>query len=141
MYENALNSLNITQKYILKIILNKNRRFSSTLLFSESNVFSIRQLFAYQCLLWVFKNPSPLYEVGHIYYTRTKKDQSIVPPFCTKTHTQRFVFYFGPKLFNHLPLKIKQLMKTDKTTPVEKIKKNLKSFVKESFDVFCEIFK
>ena len=139
MYHHYLNNLNVTQKTILKIICKRDNCYSSNLLFSETKLFTIRKLFSYQCLLWMYKNSSFYTEIDHNHDTRIKESLSIHIPLCTKSHTQRFVFYFGPKLFNLLPLKIKKMKYTNNLN-FKKIKKELKAFVDDNYHTFRNIY-
>ena len=107
LINNALNHLEIIQNTLLKIIFNKKKRYPTELLYNETDLSSVRKMYTYECLLWMFKSPSNL--INHNYGTRWNTNLSIQVPIFRKMHTQRFIFYYGPKLYNMLPANIKNI--------------------------------
>lgn len=125
LYNNVLKILQVTQNSILKIILKKKKLYSSTQLYVEADVLNIKNLFTYHCLVHMFdKKTSPAYPS---YMTRFTENMSVGIPLVRKSHTQRFVFYVGPKLFNILPLHIKNLK-------FNKYKIEIKKFIIQNHD-------
>lgn len=127
LYKNSLYNLEVIQNSIIKIIFKKPKRYSTDLIYQETGLFSIKKMYAYQCVLWVHK-----YNVSNIlsYTTQTRavKEQSIQVPFFKKSHIQRFVFYYGPKIYNLLPLEIKNIKNHIR------FKKELKVFINSNFN-------
>lgn len=132
LYNNALNHLEITQNTILKIIFQKEKRYSTDLLYNETGLFGVRKLYTYECLLWMFKSPPNI--LNHKYRTRWKTNFSVQTPFFRKSHTQRFIFYYGPRLYNMLPSFIKNIKNKNR------LKKELKIFLNQNYNKIKIIF-
>lgn len=132
LYNTLLHNLEVIQNTLIKILFKKEKRYSTELLYDNTGLFNIRKLYTYQCLLWMFKTPTSYR--NHKYGTRAIANQSVNVPFCRKSHTQRFVFYFAPTLYNMLPVKIKNI------TNKHKLKKELKSYVNQNFNNIKSIF-
>lgn len=113
LFKNSLNNLQVTQNSILKIILNKSRLYNTTLLYNEAKALNIKNAYSYHSLLWYYKARNSVY-ISHDYPTRSVINKHLIIPLYKKTHTQRFIFYYGPKLYNILPLNIKNIQKLNK---------------------------
>lgn len=100
----------MSQKYLIKVILQKNRRYSTELLFQEFNVLNIDLLYTKSILIFTFKHKSLLRtNVEHNHITRHKINVNINIPQYTHSTTQRFIAYYGPKFYNLLPINFKQI--------------------------------
>ena len=95
------------QKSFLKIILGKNRRYSTEKVFEESGKFDIRQLYMFSMLNFYYKNKNLLYYVYNIYDTRSVTKKQVQIKRTIKTIGQKCFTYKGPKLYNLLPDSIK----------------------------------
>lgn len=104
-----LEILNVTQHFLLKILLRKHRRFSSEMLYKELEVFDINQLFIRSALIFTYKKHDLKQLVVSNYNTRNRSNKLVQIPLATKTTTQRFLTYYGPKLYNILPLEIRTI--------------------------------
>lgn len=104
LFQDSIKNLYIMQKGLLKILFKKDKSFPSEVLFSEISVLSVRQLYAYRCLMWAFDSRD-LLSVPQGRSTRNVDTFAV--PFFRSTHLQRFVFFHAPKLFNSLPPEIK----------------------------------
>ena len=113
MCETVLKQLNVMQNTILKIIFKKNKRYSTSLLYS-SDIFNVRSLYILSCCVYVHKEESMRNYINHLYNTRNKTGQNLRIPISHRSINQRFVSYLGPKFFNLLPLKIRNIDKTRK---------------------------
>lgn len=118
LYSNSLIPLNLIQNYILKIIYKKNRRYSTELLYS-GEIRNVRTLYFVSACTFIHKNEKLKIYCTHQYETRNKNNKHIVIPHSTRNKNQRFLNYLGPKLYNLIPLEIKQ-------------SKNLKNFIHRS---------
>lgn len=107
-YNTVLNKLNVAQKYILKIIFKKNKRFPTNLLFSEDTV-NIRTLYINCICNFVYRCKSKLNYVDHTIETRTKSDKKLKLPKNLTTANKKFIDYLAPKSFNLLPKDIKSI--------------------------------
>lgn len=103
---NYVNQLEIVQKRIVKIIYKKDYTYSTDLLYEETRIFDIRQLFCIAVLVRQFLKKNELVCINHSYLTRQKANMVRVPK-TDKTVTQRSYYFLGPKLFNNLPDDIK----------------------------------
>lgn len=122
-YNNTLKSLDVIQNTLLKILFKKDFLYPTTQLYFDLDVFNIRKLYTYECLIWIFGRQEIVTEgsLRHGYVTRWHHRQSIQVPFYRKSHLQRFVFYIGPKLYNMTPYSIKRLTcKTSITTQLRR---------------------
>lgn len=108
-YPSNLEQLKISQKFLIKTILQKNKRCSTDQIFAEFNVLNITLLYAGAVLVFSHKHKNILNSnIEHIYNTRNKVNLITDIPRYFHTTTQRFVAYYGPKLYNHLPLEFKR---------------------------------
>lgn len=102
-------NLEITQKYFLKIMLNKVRTYPSNDLYNESKVLDIRQLYFNKILALQYKNRNHLKNLEHNYLTRYKKTREVQVERANKTIGQRSVNFMAPRIFSCLPQKTKNL--------------------------------
>lgn len=133
LYDNKLKNLQIMQNTLLKILFKKEKQYSSEILYTELNKFNVRNLYTYHTMLWMHKSQIDI--VDHSYQTRHQAKISVQIPLYRKSHTQRFIFYYGPKLYNLLPVTIKNI----KSTYI--LKKNLKNFINENHIIIQNIFR
>lgn len=118
-----LTSLEITQKKILKILLQKNVLYPTEQLFIDSQLLDLRQLYFVTVNIAQHKNKSILNSFTHAYQTRQRSTFHI-PPRIHKTIGQRSFRFLGPKLYNSLP----QDLKTQHMS-VYSFKKKLRMYV------------
>lgn len=94
--------LQIIQKHIIKVIFNKNKTFSTNLLYKETKILNIRKLFILQTLKYVFKNKNN-FEINENRMSKRINNIFYTPQTNTKllqTHSS----FIGPRTFNLLPL-------------------------------------
>lgn len=108
-YGTALSGLNIVQKHILKIILGKPKRYSTSKVYEESNVLDVEGLFILNTINYIQKNPKFLNKINHIHQTRANINHNLTTPKPKKTSYLKFIDYIGVKLYNNLPNKIKEI--------------------------------
>ena len=88
-------------------MFNKSRLHSTSELYAESKLLNIRNIYSHNCLLWIHNNNNYTLSEND-YSTRAMVNQKHYGPrYTKKTHLQRFVFYLAPKLYNTLPLELK----------------------------------
>lgn len=104
--DNHLDKVHVVQKWILKIIFNKNMRYPSDALYEISQIYDTRQLFAYKILMNIHKGKIPLEPINHIYGTRNKDFKAAVNK-CDKSIGQHSCQYISAKLYNYLPKDLK----------------------------------
>lgn len=96
----ANNKLLIAQKSIIKIILNKPRRYPSENLFKEFRVNNVQQLFHRNALYYVFK--LKLIEIKPQIYNIRKTNRIAIQTFKTLKSSRHFV-KIGLELLNNIP--------------------------------------
>lgn len=106
-YDHFILPLEMLQKRILKIVMRKPILYSSFLLFSENQIFTIRQLYLNKIAIYYFKHPSHFSKIEHPHSTRSKANLNVIVPKMTKSITQRHAHFIGPVLFNKFPLCLK----------------------------------
>lgn len=133
-YQSHLKMIKNSQKYLLKVILHKNKQYSSKLLFEEYDVFDLNLLYVKSVLTFTYKNQQILSDqIDHSYNTRNKLKLNVNIPLSTKTTTQRFLPYFSSKFYNLLPLEIKKI------NNLHLFNKKLSSFINSNKNIFNNI--
>jgi hypothetical protein len=95
------------QKLILRIIRNKHFLYPSKHLFQEFEVLSIRQLYIHKILTFIRKNQQFTNFIDYPQNTRRRNTDLVIQRMNT-SFGQRCIIYNGPRLFNYLPLNIKE---------------------------------
>ncbi|KAJ8949945.1 hypothetical protein NQ317_011060 [Molorchus minor] len=72
-YNSHIKQLEVIQKMFIKIIYNRNNVYSSDLLYTESKILDVRQIFLYKMLILQHKKRTDLIPIQHEYNTRHKK--------------------------------------------------------------------
>lgn len=95
------------QKLILRIIRNKHFLYPSSHLFQEFEVLSIRQLYIHRTLTFMKKNHQVTNVIDYPHNTRRRNTDLVIQRMNT-SFGQRCIIYNGPRIFNHLPLNIRE---------------------------------
>lgn len=105
-----LNELEVIQKLLIKLIFQKNLRFSSDELFLETKLFDIRQLYCKVLMQHIFKNPNLINSNNpeKMYSTRSKENKIVDYPIVRKTHGKQSHTFLAIKVYNILPKIIKE---------------------------------
>lgn len=133
IHENQLKPLEIAQKYILKIILHKNKRFPTIELFQITQVMNIRTLYIFNAAKFMYKNPQLRILVDHDYHTRSKVSATIHVPKSNKTLYKKHIRYTGTKIYNKLPNFIKCY------NNISLFSKSVKNYILNNFELFSDI--
>lgn len=99
------------QKWILKIIFKKPRRYPSELLYEETKILDVRQLYLKKVLTYQHKNAESLCIPQHKHNTRSKDTQISETRRANKKYSMKALTYIGPRLYNLLPLEIRSIKK------------------------------
>lgn len=99
----------IAQKYIIKIMLFKDRRFSTELLFQECGLLTLEQLYIKSLIRYMMKSPDFAKSIQHNQNTRNACCRNVVLPQTRLSIVQRHICYLGPKIYNTLPVCFKLL--------------------------------
>jgi len=128
LFDEHLQVLNVVHRFIIKVIFKLPKYYSTENLFKETKTLNIRGLYILDTLLFLYKNNAFAF-IDHPHNTRANFTNDLKIQKCNFTGTQRFISFFGPKLFNMLPTDVKAL----KTK--EKFKKVIKTYVLENYDL------
>lgn len=96
-----LRPLEIIQRKFLKIMLNKPSLYPSDMLYEETQLLDIRQLFYKTLVLNQYKEIEKLRRPSHNHITRNRN--IYLTPFAYKSIGQRSYHFLGPTVFNTLP--------------------------------------
>lgn len=107
-FSSIMNPLQVAQNTILKIILKKNRLYSTQKIYQETQVLKVRSIFVYRCLRWTQMNLSEL-NLRNSAPTRSVSNLQVKIPLMHKTLVQKSVFFLGPKLYNLLPNSLREI--------------------------------
>ena len=118
-----LSSLEIVQKRFIKIMLSKPAIYSTDLLFSESRLFDVKQLFFLHIVINQYRNRNNLQLLSHAYPTRAKSNLQAKIPDSVKTIGQRSHNFLSPRLYNFLPIDIRQ------SNTIHQFKHKCKTFI------------
>lgn len=130
-----LTPLQNLQKRFLKIIYGKNILYPTELLFQNSELFSIRQLYCYATLIYQYKNKHNHDHFTHDYSTRGKQQDGIKVKKMTKSIGQKYYVYIGERLFNMLEKCTKD------TSNIYKFKSKIKKWIKlQGLNLFSSLF-
>ncbi len=99
-----LRKLNTIQKWFIKIIFGKDRTYPTNDLFSESKTLDLRQLYCLEILKNI-KKEKITFNIGQ--NASTRRHALAYPTISHKTHGQRSLKYYSPRLYNMLPNDIK----------------------------------
>lgn len=97
------------QKLILRIMGQKHPLYPSDSLYEELQLLSIRQIYIHKLLTFIRKNPQFFLNMDHTHSTR-RRNIDLAVPRMTTTAAQRTVTYLGPKIYNRLPMDIKEMV-------------------------------
>ena len=117
--DSHLKSVNVVQKWILKIIYGRDKQYPSNELFLESKVMDARQLFCLRMLLRIFKKPSEAIIQNQNPYNTRNGFLSSFRPRANKSVGQRSFFYLAPRLYDIIPDDLKGI-----STYKQYVKKN-----------------
>jgi len=109
-YKSIIEPLNVIQKAIIKVSYRKNRQYSSDLLFKETGLLSVKQIYIKTLLLYLKKeNVSILTKTSHHYNTRNARNIGICVPRMVKTINNTNSFYQATVLYRNIPREIRNL--------------------------------
>ena len=111
------------QKRAIRIIMNVDNRVSCHELFKKLNILPLHSQYILSLLLFVVKNIEQFISNSAVHSINTRYRSDLYPPSIKLTKYKKGVYYFGIKIFNHLPQNIKNL-----SWIVKKFKLALKRF-------------
>ena len=109
IYNNSIKQLSVVQNYILKVIHKRNKRYPTSLLYSEE-IMDTRCLYILSVCGFARKSLLSDFEiVNHSYSTRSMINRQLKIPCSNTSRNQRFITYLAPKFYNLIPNSIKQI--------------------------------
>lgn len=113
-YKNDIDKINVIQRRILKIILRKPRIYSTDRLYEDAEVMDARQLYAYIAIQLTHKNKNDITLQNFNYTTRRAVNIPIQENMPILKLYEKAVIFFGPKMYNTLPLQIRNITSLNK---------------------------
>lgn len=104
---NAMSALIVAQKYLIKVMLFKNKRYPTVSLFQEGELLTVEQLHIKSVIRFMIKVPYYKVNIDHNLNTRNAVSQNVQLPSVSLSAAQRHISFTGPKLYNALPLRFK----------------------------------
>lgn len=132
-FNNSLQNILITQKFILKIIHKKNRTFPTDRLYKIAEVLPLKALYIHACINYLPKIQHLLPKIPAHHTTRSVLLRTHL---YIKSHTQRIVTYFAPKFYDKLPINIKSLINNKRQFSIQ-----TKKYIQKNYNTFLDIMK
>lgn len=102
-YKTHVDRLTVVQKFFIKTMYNKNRTYPSDLLYHESQLMDINQIFCFKIINLQYKNKHQLQKIDHPYNTRYKLDKQTKTLKANKTIGQRSYYFLAPHIYILIP--------------------------------------
>lgn len=99
-YVTTLRAMNVTKTYLIKVLLKKNKRYPSQIVFLESDLQNVRQLYVKRMLGYLCKNNMYKNLINHTTITRAISLRIITPIPCNNPVFQRHIMYFVSQIYN-----------------------------------------
>lgn len=129
MYATNIEPLKVVQNSIIKIILQKPRRYSTNLLYSEE-LCNVSTLYILTVCTYIHRNLNKQTFFDHIHQTRGNLNKNIITPKSKRNINQHSSIYLGPKFYNALPRWIRE------KNPLKKFNKWAKDYIIKNLHLF-----
>ena len=120
-YQTHLIRLVLLQKKAIRIVCNKPYIYPTNELFYNNRILKVPDIHLYNVGIYMFKKIGKGEFSTSNYPTRSVN--SLIPQFQRLTSTQRSIFYTGPKIWNDIPVDIKN------SPSILSFKRNYKSYL------------
>jgi hypothetical protein len=104
----------ISKKRIITVMIGLQTRDSCTDAFRDFRILPLQSQYIFSSLMFVVNNMDLYHTTSQILGLNTRHNLELYCPQTNLTIYQRGPYYFGIKLFNHLPLSIKELAQDTK---------------------------
>ena len=122
-----LNALIIGQKRVIRTIAGAQRYDHTTPLFSRFKILKIPDMYKFQISVYMFENnQNPVFQSSHHHDTRNR--HLLNPVFHRLSRTQQALSCVGPRIWNSLPVVLKEI------STLSRFKTELKSFLLSKYD-------
>jgi hypothetical protein len=112
------------QKRIVRIITSAGRRDSCRDIFKKLSVLPLQSQYIFSLLMFIVKNKEFFKTNLEVHRFNRRANHDLYIPVANLSIFRKGVCYFGTKLFNHLPLTLKQL-----SNDIPKFRASLKRFL------------
>jgi hypothetical protein len=97
-----------SKKRIIRVIMNSDSKNSCSKFLKKSYILPLYSQYIFSILLFIVKN-RPLFNRNSDFHNLKRTCHDLHPPTANLTLFQKRVCYSGVKIYNHLPLTLKQL--------------------------------
>jgi hypothetical protein len=97
------------QKRIIRIIMNSRKNASCWQLFKTLNILPLPSQYIFLILLFVTKNKDQFVSNSQVHQINTRQTPNLYVPTANMAIYQKGVYYSGIKIYDHLPMAIKNL--------------------------------
>ena len=97
------------QKRAIRILTNSHSRTSCRDLFKRLEILPLQSQYIFSLVMFVAKNINDFNTNSNIHSINTRHKSNLYPPLLRLTKCQKGVYYSGIRVYNYLPLKIKEL--------------------------------
>lgn len=123
--QTVLRKLQVAQKWVIKIILFKKKRYPTELVFKDSDLLTLNQLYIKAVVRFMLTSTYYREGISHGMCTRGATQNDVVLQNPKHSLCQSSVYVVGPKIYNSLPLAIR-------SKPYKKCKSELKAWLQTS---------
>lgn len=117
--------LQVAQKWVIKIMLFKKKRYPTELVYKDSNLLSPNQMYIKSIIRFMLKNNYYKDCVNHGKNTRNAVQNNLILQKPRYAVCQNHIYCLGPKVFNELPVEIR-------TKPYHKVGREITKWLIES---------
>lgn len=99
--------LEVAQKWVIKVMLFKNKRYPTELVYKESSLLTLNQLYIKSVIRFMLKMPYYKKNLNHGANTRNAALQNVLLRNPKHTACQKHIYCAGPKIYNSIPTNLK----------------------------------
>nr|CAH7735725.1 unnamed protein product [Callosobruchus chinensis] len=103
----SISPLQVAQKYVIKIMMFKNRRYLMELLFQESKLLTVEQLYIKTVMRFMLTNTYYRNNLPDSHKIHNASNQNLTLSFVRHSASQKHISYTDPRVFILLPISIK----------------------------------
>jgi hypothetical protein len=103
------------QKKAIRITMALKKRDSCRDSFKEMKILPLCSQYIYSLMLYVVNNRHLFTRNSEIHDIGTRQNINLFPPSTSLTRVQKGAYYSGIKIYNYLPMKLKQLFNDQKS--------------------------
>lgn len=123
--KSIISNLFIAQKYIIKIIMFKTKRFPTKQLFEEGKLLTLEQLYTRAVIRFMLSTQYYRNTILHKHNTRNATNKNLSLTLVKNSATQRHISYTGPTIYNLLPISLRN-------KPFKKVKQKICQWILEN---------